>query len=142
MEQQLYIIPINAAVPQVLSHLPMHKGTFATRVATAEAEGGLLPLSAAEVHALSKSPEVFELHAPIVITALPGGFYDPLFDASVARYGARSVPWPQLEAEFREANITAQRTKDKQPWLSKDEKVGEVLESKQKEFSDPDEDAE
>jgi len=116
VKNQIYIIPVGAAVPTELSSLHIAEGSFLARVLRATEDGGILPLAPLELGAISKSPEVFDLAGAIVIDGLPGAFYDPLFISSASRLGISVELWESIKAMITKDSITAQRTADKRPW--------------------------
>lgn len=118
---KLFVLPINSPTPTELASLNELKGTFAQRIALAEAADSqsVLPLSASEAAALATSPELFNLPISVYLSHVPGASYDPMLDASVARLGMNVVLWDAVKAELLAARTETQRRTDRQPWQHK-----------------------
>lgn len=115
---KLFILPLNTPAPTELKHLEELKGSFSERIAAAEhvEQQAILGLSAAEAATLAAHPEVFNLPVSLYITHLPGGSYEPLLDASIARLGTTVALWDALKAQLGTARVVKQRTDDTRSW--------------------------
>lgn len=118
---KLFVLPINSPTPSELSSLVELKGTFAQRIAAAEAADAqsVLPLSAAEAAALAAHPEIFNLPVAVYLSHVPGASYDPMLDASIARLGMNVALWDAVRAELLAVRTEDQRRTDRSPWQHK-----------------------
>jgi hypothetical protein len=117
-----FIIPLSAPIPTDLESVPLEQGTFLHRLSALDAElpdsvAHLVPLSGDELLALVQAwRSLVNAKKVAVLTELPGATYDILFTQATRQIGLKHIDWPTIETALLDSVISAQRTKDTQPW--------------------------
>lgn len=122
----VFIIPIDAPLPNELADLNVPTGSLLKRLAAldpvdAGSKFNFVPVSGGELNNLAAAWHDLQVHKAVyVLTELPGARYDALFDNARRVIGLRSLDWPQVAIALESHHRLIQRTTDKSPWqLSK-----------------------
>jgi len=123
IRKSVFIIPIDAPLPNELSDAPVSSGSLYQRIAPLTEEDvstdfALVPLAGNELLALDRAWTTL-VNAPriFVLLEIPGAKYDILFTQARRQLGLRSLDWPTVAESISERVRTVQRTADKTPWV-------------------------
>jgi hypothetical protein len=125
--RSVFIIPLSSPLPTELEDSLRHEGTLLARLqplASKETQNDieLVAISGAELSNLARSWHLLvEAKKCFALMELPGARYDVLFKLAIKQIGLRTYDWPSLEAEFVSRSKETQRTKDAEPWNSKEQ---------------------
>jgi len=122
IRKSVFIIPVDAPLPNELADAPVSSGSLYQRIAPLTEEEittdfALVPLAGNELLALDRAWTTL-VNAPriYVLLEIPGAKYDILFTQARRQLGLRSLDWPTVSESIAERVRTVQRTTDKTPW--------------------------
>lgn len=127
---KLFVIPLNAPVPQELKTATVASGTLMQRLAiladTERRDVGLLPLSGHELMTLERVwPLLQDVKEVAFLHELPGTRPDAIYDMARRSIGLRTETWPELKDLLVAEHTEHQRLSDTKPWVIYDDKESE-----------------
>lgn len=126
LAQAVFIIPIDAPLPNEIADVEVPSGSLLTRLAALDKPGAqsghgfdFVPLAGTELLSLERPWRALQNREHVyVLTELPGARYDVLFDQARRTIGLRSLDWPSVAAAMASHQLVTQRTTDKTPWAT------------------------
>lgn len=118
----VFIIPLDAPVPNELQDVNMPKGTLYERLkplaTDTKEEFSFCPLTGSEIMALDRAWRMLQAAKKVaILTDLPGARYDIIFTQAMKQIGLRSIDWPVVAEAIARRIRTVQRTNDTTPWI-------------------------
>lgn len=120
----IFVIPLEAALPEALRESVVNTGTLYKRLATIDGlaedqDFGFLALSGLELSDLSQVWTDFACPNKImVLQDLPGVMYSTMFVVGYKQIGLPVISWPMVSTALQARDTARQRTFDLNPSLS------------------------